>query len=238
MNCNLVITSEDKENLNLTKKQIEEQYNIQVFAFTFDLSRQENAFLLFHECKSKKLQIDLLINNAGISLNTNEMFNLPERTLDMLNVMLVSLTSLCILFSNEMKKQRKGYILNIASINAFFPNAEQLLYGVIKNYVKNFSEALHWELKKDNVIVTCLAPGGTKTNFFSNNSIFIEPSMKKYFNSPENVAKYGLKVLFKKKKTKICGKLSKFAVFLLKLIPDGYFYKLGKKHREKNQKPG
>ena len=59
----------------------------------------------------------------------------------------------------------RGYLVNIASIGAYQSVPNMALYAASKAFVRNFTEALHDELRGTPVSATCVCPGGTKTAF-------------------------------------------------------------------------
>ncbi len=84
----------------------------------------------------------------------------------MIQLNIGTVTELCLLFGKDMKEKRKGHMLNIASVAAYQPVPYLATYGASKSFVLNFSEALAKEMEDYHVVVTCLSPGATDTNFF------------------------------------------------------------------------
>lgn len=119
--------------------------------------------------------IDILVNNAGI----NELASIDEITDEkiesMLQVNLIAQMQLIKLLSPQMKKNRYGKIVNIASIWCEFSKDRRILYSVAKAGVKGLTTASAVELSKDNVLVNAVAPGFVNTEMTSKN------------NSPEQI---------------------------------------------------
>src|SRR4029453_11779386 len=61
--------------------------------------------------------------------------------------------------------RKAGGILNVASTAAFQPGSGMAVYFATKAFVLSFSEALHDEVKRHGVKVSCLCPGPTRTEF-------------------------------------------------------------------------
>ena len=145
-----------------------------------------------------------------------------------LHIMTSSL--LCTLFGHEMRKRRKGFILNNSSISAFkdFPGIGY--YGATKSYIKSFTRSLRTELKFYGVHVTCLCPGATATNLYDPNVIDVERGKKLgIMMSAEKVATLGVKGLFNDKAVVIPGFMTRLMLFLAVLTPQWVIYEIRKR---------
>lgn len=60
---------------------------------------------------------------------------------------------------------QRAYVLNIGSLAGILPTARYAVYSGTKAYVKQFTEILAYELRDTPVTVTCICPGGVKTEF-------------------------------------------------------------------------
>lgn len=109
--------------------------------------------------------IETLVNNAGFGING--MFGeVPlERELEELDLNVRALTQLSHAAVNQMRPKKRGTIINVASTGAYQPVPYMATYAATKAYVLSFTEALHEEAKTYGVKVTCLCPGGTRTEF-------------------------------------------------------------------------
>ena len=65
----------------------------------------------------------------------------------------------------QLKKQRQGHIINVASLAATAGTANLAVYCATKYAVRGFSDALFKELRPDGIRVTCVMPGSVETNF-------------------------------------------------------------------------
>jgi uncharacterized protein len=164
--CNLFLASRNQEKLDDIKVSFEKKYDISVMIMAIDLSVEKSADNIYNETLRQNVKIDILINNAGFGLQ-GEHINLETKKIqEMIHLNITTLTELCTFFGREMKERKKGYILNIASIAAYQPVPYLAAYSATKSYVLNFSEALAKEMEDYHVVVTCLSPGATSTNFF------------------------------------------------------------------------
>ncbi len=214
----LILVSENARELNRVRNEIKRHYSCNAITYTVDLFRPDSAQRLFNLCQKGKLAIDLLANCAGIYLNVEREMRDTASLDNIVNLHILSFTKLCFLFGREMIKQGRGYILNVASIAARFPDPASLTYGPTKRYILSLSEALHCDWKEHNVRVTCLTPGGIRTNFFRANHVFIPPVIKSTLISPEQCAEAGLNALFKGKAVLTPGISGKLQSFFLRII--------------------
>jgi len=186
-----------------------------------DLSDKNSAETVYKECKDRNLDIHILVNNAGFGLH-GEHVNLSMVELEnMMDLNVVTLVKLCHLFGKDMKNNRNGYILNIASTAAFQPVPYMAVYGATKSFVLNFSEALAKEMEDYNVHVTCLCPGPTESNFFVVTGVGNESKgmfSRKNRMTADEVAEIGIKGLFSKRMSIIAGWKNYFLAFTTRFV--------------------
>lgn len=212
----LFLASRNREKLDDIKMGFEKQYDISVMIMPIDLSKMESAKNVYEETLNQNAEINFLINNAGSGIQGEHIDLGMSRVQAMIQLNITTLTELCTLFGKDMKKRRNGYILNVASTAAYQPVPYLAAYSATKSYVLNFSEALAKEMEDYQVIVTCLSPGTTSTNFFDSAGI---GDKKKgfYANSARmksrDVATIGVNALFSKKLSVISGKKNSFLAF-------------------------
>ena len=110
-------------------------------------------------------KVDVLVNNAGFGA-LGKFAELPLA--DQLNIMQLNMTalvSLCRLYLPGMLAAHQGRILNVASTAAFQPGPLMAIYYATKAFVLSFSEAIANELEGTGVTVTALCPGPTESEF-------------------------------------------------------------------------
>jgi short-subunit dehydrogenase len=163
---NLVITARPGTDIAKTASEIGKKYGVHVTAINIDLAQENAAQKLYDIVKGKNLRVGYLINNAGIGNFGRFADNPFEREHELLQLNVVALAELCHHFIPDMVRAGGGKILNVASIAAFQAGAYYATYFSSKAFVLLFSEALALEYKKDNINVTVLCPGVSRTNFF------------------------------------------------------------------------
>lgn len=161
----LIITSRNESGLGTLKKELEHSYGIKVFVITQDLSTPESAQSLYLKIKALKLDVDILINNAGMGCCGPFSESALEEDLSLIYLNLVSLTTLTKLCLHDMRKRGGGHILNISSVGGDLPGPYMAIYYASKAYVTSFSKAVWQELKASDITMTVAMPGPLATNF-------------------------------------------------------------------------
>ena len=184
-----------------------ETYGATSVVIAADLAQPGAAAELAGTLESRGLQIDVLVNNAGLGgvgrLDQME----PQRIGDMLMINVVALTELTRLLVPGMVARSRGKILLVASTASFQPGPRMAVYFATKAYVLSLGEALAYELRATGVTVTILCPGATATNFFKAagaNEIALQPSM-----SAAEVARLGYRALRAGRRVVITGMLNR-----------------------------
>ncbi|PYL13289.1 MAG: hypothetical protein DMF43_05840, partial [Verrucomicrobia bacterium] len=113
----------------------------------------------------EKINVDLLINNAGLGDTGAFATSDLKRNEQMMLVNMVALTSLTRHLVPQMIARKRGGILNVSSSAGFLPIPGFAVYAATKAYVTSFSEALRAELRGAGVSVCALCPGPVHTEF-------------------------------------------------------------------------
>ena len=130
-----------------------------------DLGKSGAAAALVREIETRGMNVDVLINNAGLGDNGRFDRSDPLRVSEMLQVNVVALTELTRLLLPPMVARGKGKVMLLASTAGFQPGPQMAVYCASKAYVLGFGEAIAYELKGTGVTVTTLCPGATETEF-------------------------------------------------------------------------
>ncbi|HXA03055.1 MAG TPA: SDR family oxidoreductase [Cytophagaceae bacterium] len=233
-NHDLVIVARSEDKLLELAQELERKNNIKVKVIVRDLTEPMASYLLYSQLIHEKINIDILINNAGFGTFGHFVTTDLRKQTDMLQLNIIALTQLCHYFGKEMIKAGKGQILNIASTAAFQPGPLMAVYFASKAYVLSFSEALHNEFSDKGVSVSCLCPGLTETGF-QRTAVMEEVGMvkgKKMMSAAE-VAETAFKGLIKNKTIIIPGIKNKLLAFSVRFSPRSLVTKVARSIMEK-----
>jgi uncharacterized protein len=142
----LVLVARSGGKLREIGEQLEASHGITATVIAADLSKPNAARDLADTLRAGSIEVDVLVNNAGIGLSGAFLDNDPQAQRDMLQLNVVALTELTRLLLPAMVARRSGRILNVASTAAFIPDPLAAVYGATKAYVLSFSEAIGEEL--------------------------------------------------------------------------------------------
>ena len=121
--------------------------------------------------------------------------------------------------ARDMKARGEGRILITGSIAGFMPGTYQAVYNGTKALLDSFSFALRAELKDSGVMVTCLMPGATETEFFERADMMDTKVGTEKKQSPEEVAQLGFEAMMKGEGDVIAGWGNKLRAAIAHLMP-------------------
>ena len=153
----------ENEVLENTKKEIEE-IGVQVLAVKGDVANFENCEKFVKQVIERFGQIDVLVNNAGI---TKDMLLMRMKKEDFEQVIDTNLVGTFNVTKNVvpyMMKARSGRIINISSVVGISGNAGQTNYSASKAGIIGFTKSLAKEIASRNILVNAVAPGFIETN--------------------------------------------------------------------------
>jgi len=218
---NLLLIARSSDLLSEIGDDLNKKYGIETKYLSVDLAEENAAEIIFDWVNKNNSIIHILINNAGYGLSGKFQKYSANEYADMLNVNITTLVKLTSLFLPMLRQQPKSYILNIASTAAYQAVPYLSCYAASKSFVVSFSRALHYELRKTKVSVTCVSPGGTKTDFEVRADISAQARKtgKKLNMEAEDVATIAIKAMFRNKREKITGGINSLGAFLVWLLP-------------------
>lgn len=192
----LVIIARRKDKLNELKQELEKKHNVNVKVIAKDLTLPQAPIEIYNEVKEAGIKVDYLINNAGFGGRGYFHERPMELDLQMIQVNIVTLTTLTRLFLPDFVKRNSGKILNVSSTASLMAGPLQAVYYASKAYVLSFSNAIAQELHDTNVTVTALLPGATETEFAKTSDMSNTPLFAKTVG-PHDVAKDGYDAMLK-----------------------------------------
>ena len=216
---NLVLAARRQEPMEKLASDLRRKYGVDVLVEAIDLASPGAPGRLKSSLDARSVAIDVLLNNAGYGLHGDFLETPIERTLNMIQLNMTTLTELTYLFGYDMAMRRSGYILLVASVLAFQPVPSYAAYAATKAYVLALGEALHDELGPHGVVVTTLSPGHTATGFDAAAGATASPLLRLLTMKPRPVAVSGIRALLQGKAMMVAGLSNKMAAFSNRLTP-------------------
>jgi hypothetical protein len=130
-----------------------------------DLSSRDDVAKLIAEVEARELEIDVLVNNAGVGMMGSFERADAAKTTFMIDLNVTSLTLLTLAFLPGMVKRDRGGVLNISSGFGLGVTPLFAVYIATKHYVTGFTEGLCADLAGTNVVATQVCPGPVATEF-------------------------------------------------------------------------
>jgi short-subunit dehydrogenase len=219
----LILVARREQKLSELRDELRQQYpNLTVRIRKTDLADLAQLKELMAWIDSEKIDVDLLINNAGLGdvgpFGTSD----PIRNEQIMLVNMVALTSLTRHLLPQMIARKCGGILNVSSSAGFLPIPNFAIYAATKAYVTSFSEALRAELRGTGVSVCALCPGPVYTEFqevAKRSGGQREDGPELVHVSLEQVVRDALTGLEANRPLVIPGLPMKFGMFLVRITP-------------------
>ena len=208
----IVLAASNETRLESAKQKLQESFRVPVWIYALDLAEQGAAQKLYDTIKADGIQIDALVNNAGIgTIGAAETIPVSkDEKLMVLNM--ITPVTLTKLFLREMYERKAGKILNVCSTGAFQPGPYTASYYASKSFLLSYTKAVRYEAKQHGVLVCALCPGTTDTGFFKR----AESVTPKGAMSAEKVADYAYRQFMRGKEVIIPG----VSYRLMKLFPE------------------
>jgi uncharacterized protein len=232
-NFNLILIARNKEDLETAKKNLETAYQVRVEILAFDLGLEESAAAVSRYCIEKDIPLKMLCNVTGMGGSKDYLTASLADTRTMLRLNTEPAVALIFNLLPLLKKNSPSYILNVGSMAGFAPMPMKNIYSAAKSAIIFFSYSLRYQLKKDNISVSCLCPG----------PVFTKPAIqevtlqqlgwlgKQMAVSAEVAGETAVRKTLNKKMLIIPGTLAAVISFFLRLLPGKLtsfiYYKLG-----------
>jgi uncharacterized protein len=216
----VVLVARNEAKLQEVARDLEKHHKVTAHVIAADLARPDAPREIFEATRERRIQIDVLVNNAGFGLGGKFAETDLQRELDMIQVNIAAVTHLTKLFLGGMVARGSGRIMNVASTAAFQPGPLMAVYYATKAYVLSFSEAIGEELNGTGVTVTALCPGPTYTEFADRAQIK-NTGLFKYMApmTSMDVARIGYRAMKRGKRVAITGVRNKLTAQSVRVSP-------------------
>jgi NAD(P)-dependent dehydrogenase (short-subunit alcohol dehydrogenase family) len=184
----VAITSRKINDLEATAAEIK-AFGGEAMPVQSHLGKMEEIKKMVDTVMGKYGKVDILVNNAGASPAMGTVLDSDERLWDtIMNLNLKGLYFTSQVVANIMAKQKRGKIINIASIDGFKPEPGVSVYSISKAGVRMITKAFAAELARFNIQVNAIAPGPISTKMFDSHWYNLSPEEIK--KEKEKIGKY------------------------------------------------
>lgn len=162
----LIITGRREELLDDLSANITNETDAQVQSLCFDIRELNQVKEAINSLTGKWENIDLLVNNAGLAVGLEPVYDGVVDDWDrMIDTNVKGLLYISRLISPRMVAQESGHIINLSSIagHEAYPNGAA--YCASKHAVQAITKAMRIELLPFGVKVSCISPGMVETEF-------------------------------------------------------------------------
>ncbi len=163
LDATILATGTNDEKLNTLKKNFPK-----IEILKFDISQHSKIENFIEDATSKINGLDVLINNAGITLDNLSLRIKNEEWQKVIDVNLSSTFYMCKYAIKKMLKNKFGRIINVTSIVGHTGNLGQSNYAASKAGLVAMSKSLAIEYAKKNITINCVSPGFIETNMTQN----------------------------------------------------------------------
>lgn len=136
--------------------------------YLVDVASRDAVYAFAHEIDSAFGGADIVVNNAGVA----QIARVDDLTYEdfewVMNIDFWGMVYGTKAFLPQLRRKGAGHIVNVSSVFGLFSVPSQAAYNSAKFAIRGFTEALRHELQKTDIAVSCVHPGGIKTNIVRN----------------------------------------------------------------------
>ena len=207
----------------------------EVVETTLDVANRASIYRWATDIEKWSGGADVLINNAGVSLS-HSIENMRDEDFEWLfNINFWGVVNGCKAFLPQLRRRPEAHIVNLSSVFGLIAVPTQAAYNASKFAVRGYTEALRQELHGTEVHVTCVHPGGIKTNIVrrgrhyqdaSGANTNVERSAANFDRaartSPEAAARAIVHAILKNQRRLLIGADARIIDVLARLMPASY----------------
>ncbi len=194
---------------------------VEVRTLAIDLARREASQELFERTRAEGIDVDVLVNNAGM-FSFCDILRTPDERIERI-VLLHDLTATlnCRRFAADMVRRGvRGHILNMSSYSLWMPFPGLALYSASKAFLRSFSVAFAKEVCEHGIRVTAVCPAGVATDLYG-----LTPRWQRIglrlgaLISADCCARRGLRALWRGRRTCVPDWWNRLWIPLCKVLP-------------------
>jgi uncharacterized protein len=212
----LVLVARDARRLADLGGELAERHGVTVTPLPADLSTDDGCAAVE---KALGEPVDLLVNNAGISLNRPFLRSTPADETRLLRLNVHAVMRLTLAALPGMVGRHQGEVINVSSVAGFAAVMPGSTYPASKAWVTNFSESVAHSVRRYGVRVMALCPGYTRTEFHDRAGINMSKTPQWMWLRADDVVADALRDVRRGKLISVPDWKYKLAVFGLRHAP-------------------
>ena len=220
---NIILTARRSDRLSQLSDDLMTNFNVDAKYITADLANTEAPMAIHSFCKEHNLDVSILVNNAGYSINKKFQDTDEETEEKFLTVLGTSVVHLTKYFVKDFLARGSGKIMMVSSLASFAPPSSGwgMMYGPVKTFVNRLGDAININYNSRGITATNVCPGFTITEFHTasgmQDKMDAVPSFMK--KDVKSVARGAVEATLKGKQVWVPGFLNKFLAFLCNVMP-------------------
>ena len=216
---NVILVARSGDKLKSLAIELQRSQSVLAEAVEFDLAAPSAGLRLAQQIRDRKLQVNLLVNNAGFGVR-GEFRNVAlQRQVEMLSVNNAAVVELTYSLLPSLIEHAPAGIINVSSTAGFQPIPYASLYAATKSFLTSFSLGLQEELRSSGVSVVTLCPGRILAEDHSGEAKNGNRKFGFIYQSAEDVVRDALESLANGGGLVIPGFINKLSIFAQRLIP-------------------
>jgi short-subunit dehydrogenase len=217
----LVLVARDAQRLAATAAELSAAHGAHCVPLVADLGTDDGCAVVADRLRNPVHPVDLLVNNAGISINGSFLrtdVSDEERLLDLNVRAVLRLTHAAL---PGMVARGSGEIVNVSSVSGFAAVMPGSTYPASKAWVTNFTESVGLAVRRRGVRVMALCPGYVRTEFHRRAGIDMSAIPGWLWLSADDVVREALRDLRRGRLVSVPSLRYKVTVFGLRYSPSG-----------------
>lgn len=228
--CNVILVSNQEGELREKAAELKARFEVEVYTLDMDLARPDSAEKVLEYCDSQGLEVDILVNNAGMYFFKELHREDVPKVETMLRLHVDTVTKMCILFGERMKRRGCGFILIVSSMTARIPMPGITIYAATKAYLKSFGKSYYFEMRPYGIGVTTVCPAAIATPLYK-----ISPDIMKIgvgtgvIKTPQWLVRKALGAMFRRRRCISPSFMNIVVPALIALLPNRLVTRIWKK---------
>jgi uncharacterized protein len=215
----LVLVARDAERLATVAEKLSAKHHAEISVLPADLATAAGSGPVEERLAAVDDPVDLLINNAGVTLNRSFLKSAADDEDRLLGLNVHAVMRLTHAALPGMVARRHGGIINVSSASGFAAVMPGSTYPASKAWVMHFSEAIGLSVQQFGVRVMALAPGYTRTEFHDRAGINMSKTPAWLWLEADDVVREGLRDLSRGRLVSVPDWKYKTAVFAMRHAP-------------------